>query len=119
MKTWEEVFCKAKEVASAAGRKAGDLADLAKMKIKIAENEKAIDVTMEAIGRLYYDSRKAETEPDAEAVQELVQQVDELTAANAELQASIDQNRGQRTCSGCGAGNTADAVYCNKCGKEL
>ena len=37
MATWEDVVCKAKELADAAGRKMVDVADLTKQKLKMAE----------------------------------------------------------------------------------
>lgn len=119
MKTWEELVYEAKRLASAAGRMATDVADLAKMKYKITENDKAIEATMEALGRLLYDSRKNEEPMNEETVSELLTQVDELTADNARLQAEIDNNRGRKTCAACGAVNTEDASFCNQCGKSL
>lgn len=118
MATWEDIVCKAKELADAAGRKATDVADLAKQKIKIADNERAIRVTLEALGGMLYESRKEGVEMNEDLVNELIAQVDELTAANEQLQAEIDNKRGYQTCS-CGATNPENAVYCNACGKEL
>ena len=119
MKTWEELVYEAKRLAEAAGRKVTDVADLAKMKYKITENDKAIEATMEALGRLLYDSRKKEEPLNEETIAELTAQVDELNADNARLQAEIDNNRGKKTCAGCGAVNTEDASYCSKCGQKL
>lgn len=119
MKTWEELVCKAKDLAAAAGRKATDVADMAKQKIKIAENDKAINATVEALGRLLYDSRHNGSELDEAMVSELVAQVDELIAANEELQATIDNTCGKKTCASCGNVNPSDATYCNNCGKAL
>lgn len=119
MKTWEEVLFKAKEVATSAGRKAKDVADIAKLKLKILENEKAINTAMEALGHLLYDSRKESAELNEELVQELIAQVDELEAANEQLRAEIDNACSRKTCVACGAVNDEDATYCNKCGKEL
>ncbi|MBQ8684364.1 MAG: zinc ribbon domain-containing protein [Clostridia bacterium] len=119
MKTWEDVACKAKELYGAASRKVADVADLAKQKLKMAENEKAITATMEALGRLLYDSRHAATELDESIVGELVKQVDDLLAANEELQANIDNSCGKKTCPACGNVNPSDAAYCNNCGKKL
>ena len=119
MKTWEELVCGAKELAAAAGRKVADVADLAKLKIKMAENEKAITATMEALGRLLYENRHSAAEMDEAVVGELVAQVDELTAANEAIQAEIDNNCGKRTCPVCGNVNPSDASYCNNCGKAL
>lgn len=118
MTTWEEVVCKAKELADAAGRKASDVAEVAKQKMKIAENERAIRVALEAMGGMLYESRKEGVEMNEELLAELIAQVDELTAANEQLQAEIDNRRGCKTC-GCGATNPESAVYCNTCGKEL
>ncbi len=119
MKTWEEVVIKAKSVASAAGRKAMDVADIAKMKLKMLDNEKAIDSSMEALGHLLYDSRSEGAELNEELVGELIAQIKELEAANEELRVQMDNSCGKKTCSDCGAANAEDAAYCNQCGKEL
>lgn len=118
MATWEDIICKAKELANSAGRKVSDVADLTKQKLKVAENERSIRDIMEALGHLLYDSRQNEAALDDEVVTELVNQVNDLKAANEELQASIDNFCGRRTCD-CGATNPNGAAYCNTCGKEL
>lgn len=118
MTTFEEVVYKAKELASAAGRKAMDVADLAKLKLKILDNEKAIDSSMEALGHLLYDSRIEGAELNEELVAELIAQIQELEAANDDLRAQMDNTRGRKTCA-CGTANAEDAAYCSKCGKAL
>lgn len=118
MTSMESMFNKAKEMVEAAGRKAGDLTDLAKMKLKLADNEKAVDITLAALGRLVYESRKG-GELNEETVTELVQQLDELEAANEELQGAIDNARGRKTCRSCGSANPEKAAYCNKCGQKM
>ncbi len=119
MTTWEDLVVKAKELAQAAGRKATDVKDLAKMKLAIAKNEHAMEATLEAIGRLYYDSRREGATLDEETVNELFTQMDELTAANADLQASVDANLNKKSCPECHAANPEDAAFCNKCGAKL
>lgn len=118
MTTWEEIVCKAKDLADAAGRKATDVADLAKQKIQIAENERAIRVVLEALGGMLYESRKDGADMNEELLAELIAQVDELTAANEQLQAEIDNRRGCKTCE-CGCKNPEGSAYCNSCGKKL
>ncbi|MBQ1950268.1 MAG: hypothetical protein II363_01525 [Clostridia bacterium] len=119
MKTWEELVTLAKDMASAAGRKATDIADLAKLKLKLAENEKAVEATLTALGRLFYETRKGSQEPDEDMISELIAQMDELYATGEQLQAEIDVTRGRKTCADCGAANPEGAAYCNCCGKSL
>lgn len=118
MTTWEEIVLKARDLADAAGRKVCDAADLTKQKLKIADNERAIHVALEALGDMVYESRKEGVEMNEELVIELVTQVDDLTAANEQLQAEIDNRRGCKTCE-CGEKNPENAVFCNACGKKL
>ena len=119
MKSWEELVTAAKDLASAAGRKASDMADLAKMKLKLAENERAVEATLAALGRLVYDANRGGEQPADDMLEGLMEQVDELTAANGQLQAEIDNYRGRKTCASCGAANPEHADFCNKCGKAL
>ena len=119
MKTWEELVTLAKDMASAAGRKATDIADLAKLKLKLAENDKAVEATLTALGRLFYESRKESRELNEEMVSELLTQVEELYMTTEQLQAEIDATRGRKTCADCGAANPEGATYCNHCGKSL
>ncbi len=118
MTSWEDIVFKAKDLTVAAGRKACDYAELAKLKLEIAENNKLKNETLRALGKLLYDSRHEDAVLDEDVVTELITQVDELLAANEKIQADIDVMRGCKTCR-CGAVNEAAAVYCNKCGKEL
>ncbi len=118
MATWDDILYKAKDLTMAAGKKACDYAELAKLKLKIADNNKLKEETLAALGKLLYDSCHEEEELDNEVVAELVSQVDELLAANEKLQATIDNTRGCKTCA-CGAVNEESAAYCNKCGHAL
>lgn len=118
MATWEDVVVTAKELADAAGRKVADVAGYAKLKVKIADNESAIEDVMEAIGRLVYESRVTETPLEEGVVIELCRRADELYADNERLQAEVDNRCGRTTCE-CGVANPQSAVYCNSCGKKL
>lgn len=118
MATWESVVSKAKELTESAARKATDIVDLAKLKLELADNENAIKATYEAIGRLAYQAARDGAQ-DSDTLTELMNQVDELTAANAELIDKIDRNRNRKTCSACGTANEETASYCKHCGNSL
>lgn len=118
MATWESVVSKAKELTETAARKATDIADLAKLKLELAENENAIKRTYEAIGRLTYTAAR-EGQEDSESLAELMTQIDELMAENAELTDKIDRNRNRKTCAACGTANEETSAYCKHCGQGL
>lgn len=118
MAMWEDIIWKAKELADAAGRKMNDAADITKQKLKIAENERSIRVVLEALGGMFYESRKEGVDLDEELTNELIAQVDELNAANERLLAEMDNRRGCKTCE-CGCKNPENSVFCNACGKKL
>ncbi len=119
MTTWEEVVMRTKEIATTAGRKVMDAADLTKMKFKMLDNEKAIDTIMEALGHLLYDSRCENADLNEALVAELIAQIKELEKANEQLRAQMDNARGKKTCPHCGTVNAEDAAYCNRCGKKI
>ncbi len=118
MATWESVVSKAKELTETAARKATDIADLAKLKLDLAENENAIKTTYEAIGRLTYQAAR-DGQQDDDTLAELMTQIDELMAVNAELTEKIDRNRNRKTCAACGTANEENASYCKHCGQGL
>ncbi len=118
MTTWEDVVTKAKELTECAARKATDIADLAKLKLALADNENAIKATFEAIGRLTYQAAH-DGQEDSDTLAELFAQVDELSATNAELIEKIDRNRNRKTCASCGTANEESASYCKHCGNSL
>ena len=118
MATWEDIICTAKDLADSAGRKVADVAEYGKLKFKIAENERAIEDVMEAIGRLVYESRTADAPLEEGVIAELCRQAEELYAANKRLQEDVDYRCGRATCS-CGTTNPQGATYCNSCGKPL
>ncbi len=118
MATWESVVTKAKELTESAARKATDIADLAKLKLELAENENTVKTTYEAIGRLTYQTAR-EGREDAETLAELMTQIDELMAAKADLIEKIDRHRNRKTCASCGTANEEDSAYCKHCGQRV
>jgi hypothetical protein len=114
----EEVLCKAKDLAEAAGKKTGELMTLTKLKLELADTGRAIASLMEKIGRETYAAYKGE-ETNADDITAYVEQVDVLQEKAEDLAAQIDELRRTRSCAACGKNNTQDAVYCQNCGEKL
>lgn len=118
MANWDDILFTTRDWVVAAGRKVGDAAGVTKQKVKMLDNDHSIRIAMEALGQLTYDNRRNGKELDESFVEELLTKIDELKAANVQLQAEIDQFCKRKVCS-CGVANASDAVYCKACAKPL
>ena len=77
MTTFEDVLYKAKTMAEAAGKKTSDMLEATRLKMEAAEIEKDISATLEGLGRLIYDGRKAEEDVSV-TVDECIVKLDDL-----------------------------------------
>ena len=118
MSTIEDVLYKAKTMAEAAGKKTSDMLEATRLKMAAAEIEKDIAATLEGLGRLVYDGRKAEEDVSA-TVDECILKLDELNKKLEEAREAISAYKKMQRCKQCGADNQDDAVYCKKCGAKL
>ena len=118
MTTVEEVICKAKDFADAAGKKTGELVSLTKLKFEAAEVSRTITMKMEKIGRIVYESRQSGENCDA-TLEALFADVAELEEKADTLAEKIDDLRRTKTCVSCGKNNRSDAAFCQNCGEKL
>lgn len=118
MTVMEEVICKAKDLAGAAGKKTGELVSLTKLKFEAAEVARATSNKMEKIGRIVYAARLSGENADA-ALEKLFAEVAELEEQADELAVKIDELRCVKTCPACGKNNRAQAAFCQVCGEKL
>lgn len=118
MTTFEDILCKAKNVAESAGKKTNDLVEMTKLKMAAAETEKDIASTLEGLGRLVYDGKKAGEDVSA-MIDECIGRVDELTEKLEGIREKILEYKNAVRCSQCGVVNTDDSDFCKKCGARL
>ena len=118
MKTIEEMICKAKDFADAAGKKPGALVDLTKLKFEAAEVSRTIAMKMEKIGRIVYQAHLNGEDCNA-ALEALFADVTELEEKAEALADKIDDLRRTKTCASCRKNNRFDAVFCQNCGEKL
>lgn len=118
MAMFEDVVSRVKDVAETAGRKTGELVELGKMKLKIADLRREIAAAHEGLGRLIYDSRKS-GEPVDDMVDACIEHISTLNAEIEELEERIMDSKNVVRCDGCGVFNESTAVFCNQCGTKL
>jgi len=122
----DELTKKAKDMAAAAADKAKGAADLAKINVAIAGEQREIDKTFRSIGEWFVNEYEGEI-PDT--VRELVEAVNASKAKIAELEASkpvkAEEESGApdeaesagKACPICGA--VSDSKFCPQCGAPM
>lgn len=118
MGTFEDVLCKARNVAESAGKKTSDFVEVTKLKMEMADTEREISSILEGLGRLVYDGKKA-GEDVSSMVDECVAKVDDQYAKLDALRAKVLQYKNAVCCRVCNTVNTDDSVFCKKCGAKL
>ena len=121
MAFFEDLTKKAKSVASVAADKAKDAAELTKINVAIAGEQREIDKTYRTIGEWFVNEYEGEI-PDA--VRELVEAVNSSKAKIAELEASkpvkdeaAPEVVPEKVCPICGA--KSDSKFCPQCGAPM
>ena len=118
MGVFEEVVLNAKTAATNVGKKAERLVDLSKLRLNAAEINGDITKKYEELGRLVYDSVKADAKPEKLA-EEYIAEIDALYQRLDAVNEKINALRNQSACPVCGAQNADDALFCSRCGVKL
>ena len=121
MAFFEDLTKKAKSVAAVAADKAKDAAELTKISVAIAGEQREMDKTYRTIGEWFVNEYEGEI-PDA--VRALVDAISASKAKIAELEASkpakdvaADDFVSEKICPICGA--AADSKFCPQCGAPM
>ena len=122
MAFFDDLSKKVKDVAAVASDKAKDAAELTKISVAIAGEQRTIDKTYRAIGEWYVNEYEGEI---PEAIRELVEAVAASKAKIAELEASKPAKEAApaaeisvvKTCVVCGA--QAESKFCPQCGAPM
>lgn len=119
--SFDELTKKAKDMAAVAADKAKDAAELAKVNVAIAGEQREMDKNYRTIGEWFVSEYEGEI-PDA--VRDLVEAVNASKAKIAELEASKpvreepeEAPEGERACPICGA--VSDSKFCPHCGAPM
>lgn len=124
MAFFNDLTKKAKDMAAVAADKAKDAAELTKISVAIAGEQREIDKTYRNIGEWFVNEYEGEI-PDA--VKDLVQAVADGKAKIAELEAAKEATKQnpvaeepateEKACPICGA--KADSKFCPQCGAPM
>ena len=123
MAFFDELTKKAKDVAAVAADKAKDAAELTKLSVAIAGEQREIDKNYRIIGEWFVNEYEGEI---ADAVRDMVEAVNASKAKIAEMEAAKEATKdepvvevvtAEKTCPICGA--KADSKFCPQCGAPM
>ena len=104
--------------ARTAGRKAGQMMDVAKLNVQLFDLNGEYNELLRQLGQVMYSTHNGQA-ADPEQVNSLLAQADEKNAKIAELRGRISDLRQARNCPACGAPCGREDKFCRSCGKQL
>ena len=108
----------AADTARVAGRRAGQMVDVAKLNVQLFDLNGEFNDVLRQLGQVMYDTHRGQAE-DGEQITALLDRADELSEKTAELKERIAALRQAKICPACGAACGRDDQFCRRCGGSL
>ena len=106
------------DTARVAGRKAGQMVDVAKLNVQLFDLNGDFNDILRRLGQVMYDTHRGQT-PEGDPVTELLAEADETAAKVEEVKSRIADLRQAQACPGCGAPCGREDQFCRRCGAKL
>lgn len=114
----DDVVINAKSAAEAVGKKAGQLVDVSKLRISVAEINSEMSKRFQALGQYVYENARDGLAEDAEAVGKMAE-IDELSAQLAAVVKELGDKQNKTICPVCGKQCATCDRFCSVCGTKL
>ena len=106
------------DTARVAGRRAGQMVDVAKLNVQLFDLNGEYNEVLRQLGQVMYDTHRGRA-PEGDRVTELLEQADERAERIAELKAQIADLRQAESCPHCEAPCGKGDKFCRSCGAKL
>ena len=116
MAIWDDIAKKAAALSDKAVKQARDLSEVAKLKLQIAEAEKAVEDSYTQLGRPYAAAHRSDYEEGFASVMAAVTNAEQTVKT---LHQQLQDAKGVTVCEKCGAEVAKDAAFCSACGAEI
>ena len=104
--------------ARAAGRRAGQMVDVAKLNVRLFDLKGEYNDLLRQLGRVMYDTHKGQVAESAH-VTDLLARTDEMAVKIAELKSRVADLKQPQACPACGAPCGKQDKFCRVCGGKL
>ena len=106
------------DTARVAGKKAGQMVDVAKLNVQLFDLNSELNDVLRQLGQVMYNTHLGQI-ADGDPVSDLLEKADRLTGRIGEIKARVADLRHTQTCPGCGASCGREDKFCPKCGRAL
>ncbi|MDD5603111.1 MAG: zinc ribbon domain-containing protein [Eubacteriales bacterium] len=117
MAFFDNLSKKVADTARTAAKKSGDLIEIAKINSNINSEEDKIEKVYLEMGKVIYSAYQKGDESAAKFAAQC-EQIKNLEASVAELRRRIQDVKGVKNCTVCGAELEMDVMFCSKCGSK-
>ncbi len=104
--------------ARAAGKRAGQMVDVAKLNVRLFDLNGEYNDVLRQLGQVMVDTHNGEV-PGNDTVTRLLAQADETAAKIADLKGRITDLKQAQACPSCGAPCGKGDKFCRACGAQL
>ena len=108
----------AADSARAAGKRAGQMVDVAKLNVQLFDLNGEYNDILRQLGQVMYDTHRGQV-PEGAQVTALLGQADELSLKIAELKGRIADLKQAQVCPSCGEPCGRNDRFCRSCGAQL
>ena len=112
----ERIISEIKNTADKVAKKSGELVELSKAKLNIANIKTDISSNYKILGEMIYIAQRDKTEVNPEKLDEIISKIDALYERLAEFNEIANGLMNKKLCPDCRKANEDDAVFCSKCG---
>ncbi len=106
------------DTAESAGKKAGDMVELTKMKMQVSQYKSELSKAHEKLGAMVYNMMK-EDEEDTSAISVCIDEIDYILDKIQEAEEKVKELRKVTCCQSCGGEISSDVCFCPKCGAKI
>lgn len=114
---FEDTVLNVKSAFETIGEKTGKAIDVSKLKLSECELKNEISKEFENLGKIVYNSEKLEI--NDEKVKNKIDAISILYDQLNEVSGQIADIKQKRVCPNCSAVNSAEMLYCGKCGCRM
>ena len=112
----ERIISEIKNTADKVAKKSGELVELSKAKLNIANTKSDIGANFKLLGEMVYLAQRDETEVNPEKLEEIITKIDDLYERLAEFNEIANALMNKKSCPECNKTNDIDALFCSGCG---